>query len=274
MLASSGLEEDGISYSDSFTPVAESVSSADIPSSSVDLMDTSSDSSDSSGENTTDDDGQRWRCEECSETLATCQCPNSCSTYHCTLCGLGEADMQFCNYCSKCHNADKGPCGGCWNAANTDPEDVGELSHLFWDVTDGIWRCALCQWEVEANSDEEGHCHCSTQQDNPVRICGTGPRCVEWCRRIELSQYVEFEPADSDSSVADSTDSEPDSGDEEFIEDDGPFIPSFLNLLAGNYDPFENFSVSATQAKGTDTKPETHMQDGALSHVDGPSTEA
>ncbi|KAI4248391.1 MAG: hypothetical protein L6R40_000950 [Gallowayella cf. fulva] len=63
-------------------------------------------------------------------------------------------------------------------------------------------------------------------------------------RCIELSEYPEYGPADSDSSVADSTDSEPDSGDDEFVEDDGPFVPGLTNLLAGNYDPFENMALA------------------------------
>ncbi|KAL8647991.1 MAG: hypothetical protein Q9226_006196 [Calogaya cf. arnoldii] len=276
--ASSGLEENEStsSYCDSPSPIAESASSADIPSSSVDLMDTSSDSSgNSSREEGKYYDGQRWRCEECSERLAVCQCPDGCSTYRCALCGSGEADMEFCTYCSRCHNTNKGSCGGCRDVANIDCEEEEDLSTLLWDADDKIWRCALCHGEVEANSDEEGHCHCYTKHDIPVYIglVGLVPG-YSWSRRIELSEYPEYQPADSDSSGADPTDSEPDSGDEEFIEDDGPFTPGLLNLLAGNYDPFENTSVCAPQPMDTEADHETDVQDDAPSQPGGPSLQA
>ncbi|KAL8749253.1 MAG: hypothetical protein Q9199_007802 [Rusavskia elegans] len=268
--ASSALEEDTSACSDSTIPVAESASSADVPSSSDDLMDTSSDSSEERGRYY---DGQRWRCEECSEPLATCYCPDGSSTYHCTLCGSEDADMQFCDYCSKCHNAKKGPCGGCWAAANKNSFEGSvasgkedELSELFWDGFDGIWRCALCHWEVEANSDEEGHCRCPAVGFNNIN--------PSFCRRIELSEYFEYEPADSDSSGADSTDSEPDSGDEEFIEDNGPFIPGVLSLLAGNYDPFERTSVCAPQRMDTDAEATPHVRADAPSKSDGRDIQA
>ncbi|KAL8853428.1 MAG: hypothetical protein Q9221_001745 [Calogaya cf. arnoldii] len=210
--ASSGFEKDEPTrpYWNSPSPsVAESASSADIPSSSVDLMDTSSDASGvSSREEGKNYDGQRWRCEECN-----CE------------------------------------------------EEEEDLSTLLWDADDKIWRCALCHWEVEANSDEEGHCHCYTKHDVPVYFGVVGFRPGHWCRRIELSEYPEYQPADSDSSGADSTDSEPDSGDEEFIEDDGPFTPSLLNLLAGNYDPFENMSGCAPQPMDADAETGSDMQD-------------
>ncbi|KAI4239699.1 MAG: hypothetical protein LQ349_000173 [Xanthoria aureola] len=274
-LASSGLEENEptLLYSDSPSPVAESASSADIPSSSVDLMDTSSGSS--LGHYY---DGQMWRCEGCDELLAACQClddssTHDSSTHPCAVCGSEDANMQFCTYCSKCHKTEKGPCGGCQDAANQySVVSEGEhLSELFWDERDGIWRCALCYWEVEANSNEEGYCHCYIKQDTPASLDGFSNRNADWCRRIELSEYPEYEPADSDSSGADSTDSEPDSGDEEFIEDNGPFEPAFVNLLAGNYDPFEDMSVCAPQPMDTDA--ETVQKDAPL-QSDGPSIQS
>lgn len=130
-----------------------------------------------------------------------------------------------------------GQCSSCWIPNSI--AGLEDLSELFWDPDDHVWRCALCQWEVEANSYEVGQCHCTTGEGGYVR-------------RIELAEYPDYEPADSDSSIADSTDSEPDSGDEEFIEDDGPFVPSFVNLLAGNYDPFEKMASFSPQPMNTD----------------------
>lgn len=275
-LASSGLEENEptLPYSDSPSLVAESASSADIPSSSLDLMDTSSDSGSSEGQYY---DGQVWRCEECNKSLAICQCPNDSSTHPCAVCGSEDADLRFCTYCSKCHKTMKGPCGGCQDAANkylmTSEEE--NPSELFWDVCDGIWRCALCHWEVEGNSNEEGHCHCLTKLGSPVSTNMFYDflhiDTADWCRRIELSEYPEYEPADSDSSGVDSTDSEPDSGDEEFIEDNSPFEPAFVNLLAGNYDPFEDMSVCAPQPMDTDA--ETVQKDAPL-QLAGPSIQS
>lgn len=34
---------------------------------------------------------------------------------------------------------------------------------MVWDDQDAIWRCIVCLWEVEANSEEEGHCHCRVE---------------------------------------------------------------------------------------------------------------
>lgn len=43
-------------------------------------------------------------------------------------------------------------------------------------------------------------------------------------RGIELSEYLDYGPADSDTSVADFSDSERDSEDDAFIDDGGPFF--------------------------------------------------
>ncbi|KAI4192960.1 MAG: hypothetical protein LQ346_004055 [Caloplaca aetnensis] len=217
----------------------ESASSADIPSSSDEepleyLSDSSSD------EHRKYYDGQKWRCEACMETLAECYCPDGHSDYQCAICGSDAADMEFCINCSKCHQSLEGPCSECQIPGDPKTEeDTEDPSELFWDDLEQVWRCALCFWEVEANKSNEGYCHCSSEQ-KPNRL-----------RRIELAEYPDYSPADSDSSVADSTDSEPDSGDEEFIEDDGPFISSFVNMLAGNYDPFEKMTSSELEPMDT-----------------------
>lgn len=203
-----------------------SASSASIPSVSDDTMSTSSTSSDEIGKFFA---GQRWRCEECNEVLTDCECPNGPAAQPCIDCGSLAADMEYCSMrCSLCHAGPGRVCNGCYYP-QADASEDGEdelLSELVWDREDSLWRCALCQWEVEGNNPEEGQCHCLVDGNHTAR-------------RIDLAEYSDFEPADSDSSVADSTDSEPDSGDEEFIDDDGPFYPALAHLLASNYDPFE-----------------------------------
>ena len=56
------------------------------------------------------------------------------------------------------------------------------------------------------------------------KIKKTGQRGLEPCALFELSEYLDYGPADSGSSVADS-DSEPDSEDGAFIEHDEPLFP-------------------------------------------------
>lgn len=217
---------DGGPDGDEFEPMCaspiteESASSADIPSSIED--DTMS-----SDEDRVYYDGQKWCCQDCHEPVANCDCGTAHLYYLCGICGSDALDMEFCNNCSNCHQSLESPCAEC-RTPDVSEEDLEDLSELFWDRLEKVWRCGLCFWEVEANSADEGQCHCPSEQS---------PSLV---RRIELAEYPDYGPADSDSSVAgDSTDSEPDSGDEEFVEDDGPFVMNFAHLLAGNYDPFE-----------------------------------
>ncbi|KAL8925677.1 MAG: hypothetical protein Q9208_003360 [Pyrenodesmia sp. 3 TL-2023] len=214
------------------SPVTEeSASSADIPSSSED--DTLS-----SDEDLKYYDGEKWCCQDCHEPVADCNCGTLHTYYACEICDSEALDMEFCTNCSNCHQSLEGPCAECW-VPELSEEDMEDLSELFWDRLEQVWRCGLCFWEVEANDENEGHCHCPSEQSPSL------------LRRIELAEYPDYGPADSDSSGANSTDSEPDSGDEEFVEDDGPFVLSFAHLLAGNYDPFEKVAPPELEALGT-----------------------
>ena len=82
---------------------------------------------------------------------------------------------------------------------------------LFFDPQDQIYRCATCQWEIEADDDETGYCYCNTNGFDETRE----PYF------IKLSDLKEFNPADSDSSVADSEEEQANSEDEGFIDDEG-----------------------------------------------------
>ena len=93
-----------------------------------------------------------------------------------------------------------GECSNC--EAGEESEDENTIA---FDDTDGLWRCTDCHWEVEADNETDGNCHCLNDKRE--------------AHFIDLSDCLEYEPADSCSSEDDSTDSEPDSGDEGFIDD-------------------------------------------------------
>ncbi|KAL8869533.1 MAG: hypothetical protein Q9174_004204 [Haloplaca sp. 1 TL-2023] len=145
--------------------------------------------------------GQEWRCEQCWGVLEEGDC---------------------------CHHGPASQCSECNSSAIDGDDDDDSIStngwHMTWDDTDRIWRCSQCHWEIEANNEDEGQCHCLV---DPTERFIALP--------IRLSQYEDYGPGDSDSSCSDSSDSEPDSEDEAFIEDDGPFRPDLLSWMA--HDP-------------------------------------
>ena len=132
-------------------------------------------------------DGMSWRCEECIEEIVDGKCPNGHIISSCRLCGY---DVEA---------------GNCTFKRNED-ESIVEDADMVWDDGDEIWRCTTCLWEIEANSEDEGQCHCRIDPDEPLQpfpmTTPTG--------RIELLYYPNYEPADSDSSGPESVDSEPD----------------------------------------------------------------
>ena len=169
-------------------------------------------------------DGQSWRCEECNEELVDERCPNGHAVNPCRTCGqeCGDYGARVCEHCHDDQDLKSSDHG------STDDESSSEDGGLVWDDFDHVWRCEDCHWEVEANEENEGHCHCFLGEE--VRDPDTW-RIQYLVRPIELLNFPEYEPADSDSSGPESVDSEPDSGDESFIEDDGPFNPGLLTLM-------------------------------------------
>ena len=82
---------------------------------------------------------------------------------------------------------------------------VGEDIVIFDDV-DGVWRCSECQWEIEADNETDGNCHCLEEEGQ--------------LRRVDLSPIPDYEPADDGaSSIESSSDQEGDSDDEDAIDD-------------------------------------------------------
>lgn len=108
-------------------------------------------------------DGANWRCEECNDELVEGKCPNGDVINPCRLCG--RAFEGGCPaLCDHCHTELRDPCSECTNIGCTDdgvsPEDV-----MIWDELDKVWRCTDCLWEVEANGEDEGQCHCLAESN-------------------------------------------------------------------------------------------------------------
>ena len=76
---------------------------------------------------------------------------------------------------------------------------------ITFDDVDGVWRCSECQWEIEADNETDGNCHCLEEGQ---------------MRRVYLSQIPDYESADDGaSSIEFSSDQEGDSDDEDAIDD-------------------------------------------------------
>lgn len=163
-----------------------------------------------------------WRCEECYSVLVNGKCPNGHELRRCKTCDW-QLDIGPCQRCL-------GMCGACGGASlNCDCSscETGEESRdddtITFDEGNGIWRCINCSWEVEADNETDGNCRCLNDKGE--------------LRFIDLSDYLDYEPADSCSSEDESTDSESNSDDERFIDDsevsiDG--ITSYATIEAVN----------------------------------------
>lgn len=149
-------------------------------------------------------DQYNWRCEECSVVLVNWKCPNGHELRRCKTCGwqLDHGPCQRClGMCSACGGESvDGQCSNCGLGEESEDEDT-----IAFDERDGLWRCIDCQWEVEADNETDGNCHCLNDKGE--------------AHFIDLYGCLDYEPADSCSSEDDSTDSESNSDDEGFIDD-------------------------------------------------------
>lgn len=145
-----------------------------------------------------------WRCEECSQELVDWKCPNGHEMRRCKTCGwqLDNGSCQKCLGMCDARGGERvdGQCSNCGADEESEDEDTIAL-----DERDGVWRCIYCQWEVEADNETDGNCHCLNDEGE--------------AHFIDLSDCLDYEPADSCSSEDDSTDSESNSDDEGFIDD-------------------------------------------------------
>ena len=170
-------------------------------------------------------DQRIWRCEECFSALIDWKCPNGHELTRCKTCGW-QLDNGPCQKC-------RGMCGACGEemvggqciSCGVSEESKGEDA-IYFDEEEGLWKCIYCQWEVEADNETDGNCHCLNDKRE--------------AHFIDLSDYVDYEPADLCSSEDESTDSEPNSDDEGFIDD--------TEIPLGGISPdasMENFSLTA-----------------------------
>ncbi len=145
-----------------------------------------------------------WQCEECDAVLVNWKCPDGHQLRRCKNCGwqLGNGPCQRCpSICGACGGESvDGQCSNCDAGEECEDEDA-----IAFDERDGLWRCTDCQWEVEADNETDGNCHCLNDEGE--------------AHFIDLSDCLDYEPADSCSSADDSTDEESNSDDEGFIDD-------------------------------------------------------
>ena len=145
-----------------------------------------------------------WHCEECCSVLVNGKCPDGHELRRCKNCGwqLDSGPCQRCpGTCDACGGESvDGQCNNCGAGEESEDDDT-----IAFDEGDKIWRCVSCMWEVEADNESDGNCHCLNDKGET--------------HSIDLSGYHDYEPADSCSSEDDSTDSESNSDDERLIDD-------------------------------------------------------
>lgn len=144
MTASSSTDDlSGISVDDISVPSEENYSTCFYYSSS----EVNDDSTDYESEESMDGrfwNGQTWRCDQCFNEIVEGKCPLGHNLNPCKVC---EEDPEDCT-CDKSQST------------SDDEEDLAGDDNIVWDDHDGIWRCTACLWEVEANSEDNGECHC------------------------------------------------------------------------------------------------------------------
>ena len=214
-------------------------------------------------------DKHSWHCEECYSVLVNGKCPDGHELRRCKTCGwqLDSGPCQRCpGTCDGCNGESVyGQCRNCGVGEESEDDDT-----IAFDERDGIWRCVSCTWEVEADNETDGNCHCLNDRGE--------------ARFIDLSDHHDYEPADSCSSEDDSTDSESNSDDEHFIDDtdisiDG--IPADVTIepvnLAALYPDHDitnilNATAGAKNAKDTKDKEdlESHASSDDIEIIDAP----
>lgn len=104
-------------------------------------------------------DGQHWCCEECNDELEDGRCPSGCPINPCRICGQ-ECGLACPVACPICDNELATLCSGCHKSKGDYEKSSSDDCVMVRDELDKVWRCKDCLWEVEANSENEGHCHC------------------------------------------------------------------------------------------------------------------
>lgn len=121
--------------------------------------------------------GHSWRCEQCNDELVHGRCPNGDAIYPCRSCGQDSGPSACSRLCAECHNGLPEQCAKCSQTGYHNEQGSNEEAKMIWDDEDGIWRCTACLWEVEANSEEEGECHCIVDPDVSALTAVTSELC-------------------------------------------------------------------------------------------------
>ena len=108
--------------------------------------------------------GHSWRCEECDDELVDGKCPNSHLINPCKNCGRDFQPDACSRYCDECHAGLQEQCSACGPEAHKE-QDTSDGTKMVWDDNNEVWRCTVCSWEIEANSEEEGQCHCGAEPE-------------------------------------------------------------------------------------------------------------
>ena len=104
--------------------------------------------------------GEAWCCKICNEELDDeGKCEDGHTINPCRYCGKDFEPLACSKFCIECHDELPRPCSTC----NMD-ESMGAMQ-MVWDDKDNVWRCTACMWEIEANSENEGHCHCIVDRE-------------------------------------------------------------------------------------------------------------
>ncbi|KAL8791997.1 MAG: hypothetical protein Q9195_005415 [Heterodermia aff. obscurata] len=117
--------------------------------------------------------GEFWCCKVCNEELDDeGKCYDDHTTNPCRYCGKDFEPATCSRYCIECHAELPTPCSICYKHEASDEDEPRGDIQMVWDDRDEVWRCTTCNWEVEANSENEGQCHCTADPDvnNPSHL--------------------------------------------------------------------------------------------------------
>ena len=111
--------------------------------------------------------GEVWCCKVCNEELDDeGKCYDDHTTNPCRYCGKDFEPAACSRYCIECHSELPTPCSICTKHEGFEgEEEASEAMQMVWDERDDVWRCTTCMWEVEANGENEGQCHCTVDPD-------------------------------------------------------------------------------------------------------------
>ena len=110
--------------------------------------------------------GEFWCCKVCNEELdEEGNCYDDHTMNPCRYCGKDFEPVSCSKFCIECHGELPTPCSICNKDEASDEEEATEAMQMVWDDRDDVWRCTTCMWEVEANSENEGQCHCTVNPE-------------------------------------------------------------------------------------------------------------